>query len=59
MVLLQSSRLLKDATYEGDPTEPGQNIINDNTANLTDIAGMLEAQAWGHFNELLPDPDQE
>ncbi|WP_233710878.1 hypothetical protein [Helicobacter salomonis] len=49
----------KGCTYEGDPTEPGQNIINDNTANLTDIAGMLEAQAWGHFNELLPDPDQE
>ncbi len=49
----------KGCTYEGDPTEPGQNIINDNTANLTDIAGMLEAQAWGHLNELLPDPDQE
>uniref|UniRef100_UPI0018F7F416 hypothetical protein n=1 Tax=Helicobacter felis TaxID=214 RepID=UPI0018F7F416 len=49
----------KGCTYEGDPTEPGQNIINDNTANLTDSAGMLEAQAWGHFNELLPDPDQE
>ncbi len=40
--------------------DPGKSAITDNTTNLIDDSnGMLEAQAWNHLNELLPDPDKE
>ncbi|CCF80783.1 hypothetical protein HBZS_112320 [Helicobacter bizzozeronii CCUG 35545] len=54
--------LSKNCGYGGDYDfkDPGESAIADNSANLIDDGiGMLEAQAWKHFDELLPDPNQE
>ncbi len=54
--------VIKNCGYGGDYDfkDPGESAIADNSANLIDDGiGMLEAQAWKHFDEFLPDPDQE
>ncbi|CCF79900.1 hypothetical protein HBZS_103480 [Helicobacter bizzozeronii CCUG 35545] len=54
--------VIKNCGYGGDYDfkDPGESAIADNSANLIDDGiGMLEAQGWKHFDELLPDPNQE